>query len=86
VAELNIFNLKGSDFLPGKECAFVTPDRPYVELAHSLVFTSPLLNPGDIRINERQPVNTEGIFILTGIQILTPMSVTNATGSLSQPV
>lgn len=85
MAELNLFNLKGSDFLPGSDCAVVIPDRPYVELAHSLVYTSPLLQPGDIRINERQPVNTEGIFILTGIQILTPLVNTYASGSIAEP-
>jgi hypothetical protein len=85
VAELNLFNIKGSDFLPGSDCAYVPPDRPFVELAHSLVYTSPLLQSGDIRMNERQPVNTEGIFIITGIQVLTPVVNTPASGNLSGP-
>jgi hypothetical protein len=85
VGALNLFNLKSADFLSGSECGYVTPTQPYVELAHSLVYTSPLLQSGDIRLNERQPVNTEGIFIVTGIQILTPLTVTGATGFLAPP-
>lgn len=69
---LNLFNLSSKDFLSGKECGFVTPDHPFVELAFSLVFTSPQLQPGEIRTNERQPVTAEGIFICTGIQIQIP--------------
>lgn len=77
---LNLFNLQASDFLSGPECGYVTPDNPYVELAHSLVYTTPQLQPGDIRVNERQPVNAQGIFIVTGIQILTPPSAGGGKG------
>lgn len=77
---LNLFNLTSKDFLSGDQCGFVTPDHPYVELAHSLVYTSPQLQSGEVRVNEREPVTAQGIFIVTGIQILVPTQIINATG------
>lgn len=81
---LNLFNLTSKDFLSGDQCGFVTPDHPYVELAHSLVYTSPQLESGAIRVNERQPVTAQGIFICTGIQILIPQKILTASVTIPE--
>lgn len=59
--------LTSADFI--QDCRFVPPDQPYIEVPKSLIYTSPQLNLGDIRLNERQPVNCIGIFVCTGILI-----------------
>jgi len=65
-------NLSAADII--NDCRFVPPDQPYVEIPHSLFYTSPLLNLGDIRLNERQPCPGNGIFICTGILCVMPPS------------
>jgi hypothetical protein len=69
---LNLANLKASDFLSASECGYVMPDQPYVELPHSLVYTSPALQTGAVISNERQPIGGLGVFIVTGILVEPP--------------
>lgn len=67
---LNLANLSAGDFLSEKECGYVMPDQPYVELPHSLVYTSPALQTGAILTNERQPCGGLGVFIICGVIVV----------------
>lgn len=67
---LTLTNLQAADFLQGPNCGYVANDHPFVELPYSLMYVSPLVQPGDIFLHEKQPTGFLGPVIVCGIMVI----------------